>query len=786
MLLTKLLTSRSALLSWRNNKRQVREPGTIALFVALALVVPLIGLTSIVMYGPKIESDAFASLEIVVRDKAVQVKNWLDERHGNATALMTSPGFALQVERLIKQPHHADLANPILDYLNAVHSAYDYDGMLLLDNQGQTLLKVGAHTDPPETSIAQQAIKSATIQRSDLYRGQDGEVYLDWVMPVVVEGYAASFRRVIATVVLRSNAQRHLFPLVESWPTATLGAQSWLIRKQGDAVLLLNNIAHRPGTAMTQRIPLVNSEQPAVTAIQKASPGITQGNDLLGVPVLAAFHQVMGTDWHIIVKINRDDVLAPVITLVYWIACIAFIAIVILAAAIYVAVFSDISKLKATEAKLEMLAHKDILTNLPNRRLLYVRMQRSIEEAKGSKQQFALLMLDLDGFKNVNDSFGHPAGDLLLKQVAERLLARVRSTDIVARLGGDEFTVIMENINQPEDAAILADQIIADLSEPWQLLQHGEVRTGVSVGISLYPQHGDSSETLMQQADSALYVAKSNGRGCHAYYSDELAREARKRIELEDRLRKAIENNELEIHYQPQVNIAMNCIVGAEALVRWRTDEEGLVAPHRFIPIAEENGMIIAIGEWVLREVCRQGRAWLDAGYQPLTLAVNVSPVQIAHSNIGKMIGTVLEETNYPAQLLELELTESGLITNRGLTVGLFKELRALGVRLAIDDFGTGYSSLAYLKHFPLNVLKIDKSFIDDIPRRKPDMQIVATIIAIGRTLGFKVLAEGVETEEQLKFLREEGCDLYQGYLQSKPVPADEFVMTLRRMGVYT
>lgn len=445
----------------------------------------------------------------------------------------------------------------------------------------------------------------------------------------------------------------------------------------------------------------------------------------------------------------------------------------------YVAVFSDISSIKASEAQLEFLAHHDPLTTLPNRLMLFERLEHSIEIGKRDSKQMALLMLDLDRFKDVNDSYGHLAGDQLLQQVAKRLTLRLREVDTVARLGGDEFTVLLEDIVHKEDAARVAEDIIADLSAPYLLPLCDEVRIGVSVGISLYPEHGNTPETLLQQADTALYLAKAQGRGRYAYFSDELTQLARERMDLEARLRRALQQNELRVYYQPQVDIASDRIIGAEALVRWQDPENGLIPPSKFIPIAEETGLIIAIGEWVLRETCRQGKQWLDDGLPALTLAVNVSPHQFGQSNINLVVAKVLVETAFPANLLELELTESGLMERQEQTVSILNNLRDLGIHLAIDDFGTGYSSLAYLKRFPLDVLKIDKTFIDDIPHQQDDMEIAATIIAMGHTLGFKVLAEGVETEQQLDFLRKQGCDSYQGYLKSKPLPATDFAELL-------
>lgn len=450
----------------------------------------------------------------------------------------------------------------------------------------------------------------------------------------------------------------------------------------------------------------------------------------------------------------------------------------------YVASFSDITSRKAAEEEIKQLAFYDPLTQLPNRRLLQERLKHSIDIERRDGKRLALLMLDLDRFKAVNDSLGHLAGDELLQQVAARITARLRDVDMVARLGGDEFVVLLEDIAHPEDAARVAEEIIFALSKSFQLTQSNDVQIGVSIGISLYPEHGASYEELTDHADAALYQAKDQGRGCYAYFSEDQTIAARERIALETRLRRAIEQQELRVFYQPQVDIASGRIVGAEALVRWQDPTEGLIPPLRFIPIAEETGLILDIGKWVLRETCRQGRRWLDEGLPPLTLAVNVSPQQFRRGNISALVEAVLNETGFPAEHLELEMTESGLLENQSNVMELLNKLRYQGVRLAIDDFGTGFSSLAYLKHFPLDVLKIDKSFIDDIPHLQDDMEIAATIIAMGHILGFKVLAEGVETPEQLAFLREKNCDSYQGYILSPPVPAEAFALLLREQGI--
>ncbi len=304
--------------------------------------------------------------------------------------------------------------------------------------------------------------------------------------------------------------------------------------------------------------------------------------------------------------------------------------------------------------------------------------------------------------------------------------------------------------------------------------------SGASIGISIYPEHGDNPELLIDHADTALYHAKDAGRGRFAYFSDDLTHAVRERIELKTRLRRAITNHELRLYYQPQVDILTGKIIGAEALIRWFDPENGLIPPNFFIPLAEETGLIEKIGEWVVYEACRQGKIWMDLGITELTIAVNVSPVQFRRCDLNELVMNALRDTGFPAERLELESTESGLMENQEKVVAILNKLRAQGIRLAIDDFGTGYSSLAYLKSFPVNVLKIDKSFIDDIPQLKDDMEITATIIAMGKILGFKVLAEGVETPEQLAFLEKKGCDIYQGYIKSKPLLADDFLKLLQ------
>ena len=441
----------------------------------------------------------------------------------------------------------------------------------------------------------------------------------------------------------------------------------------------------------------------------------------------------------------------------------------------FVATMIDITERKATEEYINQLAFYDPLTQLPNRRLLNERIKHGIEVNKRINHQMAVLMLDLDKFKAVNDTLGHAAGDELLCQVATRIQSRLRKTDTFARLGGDEFVILINEITHSESIARIAEEIIFNLSQPFVLNQKHKAYIGTSIGICLYPLHGDNIETLMDHADAALYYAKEQGRGCFAYFSEELTQKARERINLENRLHKAIEQQQFRVYFQPQIDIKTGLVKGAEALVRWYDPEYGCIMPEQFITLAEETGLILEIGKLVLRQVCILGKQWLDSGLSAVTLAVNVSPYQFSRVDIDTLVSEILAETGFPAQYLELEITESGLMDNQERALSILNSLHKKGIRLAIDDFGTGYSSLAYLKYFPLDVLKIDKTFIDDIPFLQDDVAITSTIISMARHLGLQVLAEGVETIAQLQFLQNQGCDIYQGYFYSKPLPQKEF-----------
>lgn len=441
----------------------------------------------------------------------------------------------------------------------------------------------------------------------------------------------------------------------------------------------------------------------------------------------------------------------------------------------YVGVMTDISQLKQSEERLERLAHYDPLTDLPNRLLLLSRLEHVLERAERHCQQAAVLFVDLDNFKVINDSLGHPAGDALLSALARRLRGRLREEDTLGRLGGDEFLVILDYLERAEHAATVAEVLIRLLEQPFGLPSGQEVHIGASIGISLYPDDGRTVTELIKAADIAMYQAKEQGRNTYRFYTAGLAAAANQRLALEARLRRALANREFVLYYQPQIRTNTHELIGCEALLRWQSPEDGLVPPDRFIPLAEETGLILPVGEWVLRNACAQLKTWLDAGSPPLVLAVNLSARQMRQPDWIERVATILQETGLPPDCLKLEFTESMLMEQGDQAIARLQTLKELNLKLSIDDFGTGYSSLAYLKRFPIDELKIDRSFVRDIPEDPNDMEIAAAIIAMARNLKLSVVAEGVETQEQLDFLKRQGCDAWQGYLSSRPIPAAEF-----------
>ncbi|MDO8413812.1 MAG: EAL domain-containing protein, partial [Gallionellaceae bacterium] len=444
----------------------------------------------------------------------------------------------------------------------------------------------------------------------------------------------------------------------------------------------------------------------------------------------------------------------------------------------YIAVFSDISERKSVEERLAYMAQHDFLTDLPNRVLLMDRLAQAIVYAEREHHKVAIMFLDLDSFKGINDTLGHQIGDKLLQSVASRIRSAARASDTVSRQGGDEFVIMLPDIEDADAVSLIAAKLLEAISQPY-LIDGNEIDITTSIGISVFPEDGRDSDVLIKYADAAMYHAKANGRNNYQFFTDEMNRRALDRMAIDKKLRHALERNEFYLHYQPQVDLRTGRIIGVEALLRWDHPEVGLIPPDKFIHIAEENGLIIPIGEWVLREACRQNSAWRSLGLPDIVMVVNLSAVQFRQPNLGEIIMDSLRTSGLDSSGLELEITEGAVMQDAEAVVLLLHKLKDLGIKLAVDDFGTGYSSLSYLKRFPIDKLKIDQSFVRDITIDQNDAAIVTTIISMARNLNLKAIAEGVETADQLAFLVQQECDEMQGHYFSQPMSANNFAELL-------
>lgn len=443
-----------------------------------------------------------------------------------------------------------------------------------------------------------------------------------------------------------------------------------------------------------------------------------------------------------------------------------------------VLVFHDATSQKSAQREIEHLAYHDHLTGLPNRRLLQDRIEKAVSNAARHETRMALMFIDLDHFKVINDTLGHEYGDLLLKAAAERLQSCVREQDSIARTGGDEFVVLLAEINDANDAVIVAQKVLETMSRPYQI-KGTELRSTPSIGISIYPEDGRSIDTLMKHADVAMYHVKERGRAGYHFFAEEMNVRTMERLTVESNLHKALECGEFELYYQPKVDMRDGKLVGAEALIRWQHPQEGLISPAKFIPIAEETGIISAIGEWVAHSASLQSRVWMDMGYR-LPVSINVSARQFLHGDLPGTLAKIIRDTGADPKLLELELTEGVLLHQQDAATTL-DAIKAMGFRVALDDFGTGYSSLAYLRRMAIDTLKIDRSFVMHLEENPNDVAMVQTIIAMARNLHMSVIAEGVETQAQANILIESGCDECQGYFFGKPQPAAQFFELLRQ-----
>ncbi len=455
------------------------------------------------------------------------------------------------------------------------------------------------------------------------------------------------------------------------------------------------------------------------------------------------------------------------------------------------AAIQDITDRKEAEKKIHHLAYYDTLTGLPNRLQFKETLTKILALMERNKGKLALLFVDLDNFKRINDTLGHDYGDQLLKAVSERLTAGVRLSDNVAqhqslpfkeisRLGGDEFTVMLTDINSVDNVTLIAQRILEDVNQPYFLSGY-EMYVSPSIGISVFPQDGTNADVLIKNADTAMYHAKNKGRNNFQFYSESMNTRALQRLSLENKLRKALIKKEFEVYYQPLVNIRTRSVMGAEALIRWDHPEAGMISPETFIPVAEDIGAILDIGQWVIEQVCQQIHQWEQLNLKPFYVAVNMSAVQFYQQNLLSSLQNALDKAGISSDALTLELTEGVIMENAKETIAKLQQIKNMGIRLSIDDFGTGYSSLSYLKRFPIDTIKIDRSFITDITSNPDDAAISDTIIAMGHRLGLKVVAEGIETKEQYQYLARQGCDIGQGYLFSKPLSQEEFTRFLQK-----
>jgi len=444
----------------------------------------------------------------------------------------------------------------------------------------------------------------------------------------------------------------------------------------------------------------------------------------------------------------------------------------------YIAIINDISSLKESQQRAEFLAHHDPLTQLPNRRLFNARLEHAMQRAHRDDSKLAILFIDLDNFKTINDGLGHPIGDKVIQKVGQNLNLLLREQDTVARIGGDEFILILEDIENVEDVASIVGKIHADFKQPVEI-DGNELHVGASIGVSIYPDDGIDVVSIVTNADAAMYRAKEKQKGSYCFYTTELTSQALERLQLENQLRKAIKLKQFLLYYQPQYNTLTGKLAGAEALVRWNSPELGFVTPDRFIPLAESTGLIIPLGEWVLETACKQLKTWRDKGLILERLGINIAGDQIQHSDIIEKTKNIIHKNDIPAHCIELEVTENFVMQQPKSAIKTLEKLKEIGISLAIDDFGTGYSSLSYLKLLPINKLKIDRSFVKDIPHDENSKAIVNAIIALGKSLQLKLIAEGVETQHQRLFMEEAKCEEVQGFLYSRPISEEEFSQLL-------
>ncbi|BAN36098.1 response regulator receiver modulated PAS/PAC sensor-containing diguanylate cyclase/phosphodiesterase [Sulfuricella denitrificans skB26] len=995
-------------------------------------------------YQQRVQKEAHETLGAIADLRVRQVEKWRDEFLNNAEEIVRDPMLAEAVEHWLQRGASLDPgAQRIVQRLKAVQQAYDFQAAFILDERGVVRnLPITPHARPPTlhgVKVVMEAMRTRQAILTDLHEGAEApRARMDLVVPLLAGQNGST--RAIAAIYFRIDPQRYLFPLLQSWPSSSTSAEAMLLRREGDEVVVMNNLRHRDNTALQLRFPVAAKKLLAAMVV-RGEGGLVEGVDYRGIPVIGAAREVPDSPWFLVVKMDKEELYAPIHSTAWILAALTFAFIagagvlvgllwrqqrmqflarqyedklrhqaliqrseqqtrlllesaaeaiygvnmeglitfanpaclhmlgyeheeellgrhahdlfhhshadgsrypaekcrayeayladqgvhvdnevfwrkdgtafpveywshpihhegrvegsvitfmditerkqaeqqLRLAAQVfegtqeaifitdaqnhivsvnqafieitgydrteaigqspallksgrhsaeffhgmmnsirrsghwqgeiwnkrkngeiypawmaistvcneqgdithYVAIYTDISELKRSENQLERQANYDELTGLANRNLFQDRLNQALIFSRRHDYGLAILFIDLDNFKNINDSLGHDTGDALLAQVATRLTGSVREGDTVARHGGDEFVLLLSEIRVADDVSAVTQKLLKAMSAPFNLNDR-ELHVTCSIGIASYPKDGEDKQTLLKNADAAMYRAKELGRNNAQYYAEEMNIKAMERLTLENCLYQALERNEFLLHYQPQVDLRTGEITGMEALVRWQHPELGLVSPSMFIPVVEDSGMIISLGEWVLRTACLQNKAWQLAGLKHISVAVNLSARQFRQPNLVEMVTGILRESGLDPSHLDLEVTESLVMQNVEATIATLGRLKAMGIKLSIDDFGTGYSSLNYLKRFPIHTLKIDKTFINDITTDPNDAAIAKTIISMAHELGLMVIAEGVETEEQRSFLHLRNCDEMQGYLFSRPVSAEEFEILLR------
>lgn len=783
LLLYVLLTSWQGL----NRLEQVEKPlipynrWLIGGFFITALFVPIISGGLIWKQTPQVERETQERLMAFSQLQADLVNNWLAERQGDASNLASDVFLSQALQRWLIVEQDSGLEE-ILDrvFTNRI-KAYGYDAIEVYS--ANELIKHWGRQTHADSNVIRDLVsdsgRSQEVMQSNLYKDEHGVLHLEWLIPFPAEDMERSI-----VLVLHASPSEILLKALKNWPAALEVATSYLVVQDDKATQFfgVDDTGHKVSNFECDH-------SAWLLQLQKRADSGSTIKACEDQEVVYGFTDIKNANWSIYTQMTREQARKPLRELVGWVTFISSLAVIALLLMLWIIwrrellahKFEIETRSAEKDALLDYVSHYDHVTGLPNRVLFMTRLSHQLKQAKREHKQIALIMLDLDRFKDVNDSYGHAVGDELLAALASRLSDQLGQMDTLARMGGDEFAVLIEDLPSAKSAEVLAQRIAKNISQPLQLTQGAEVRVGVTMGISVFPDHGQSADSLLQNADAALYRAKADGKGGFAFYNDELTELARQRVRQELQLKQAIFKKHLKLYYQPQVDLKTNQIVGAEALIRWLDPEKGFISPLNFIPMAEETGLIQEVGEWVLREVCTQGRIWLDKGYPPIRLAVNVSAQQLRHGGVDKLIKRILDETGFPARYLELELTESALMQEVSHIDETLMKLRKIGLTLALDDFGTGYSSLSYLKRFALDVIKIDKSFIADLSHEKNGQQIVNAIITMGHALGLCVLAEGVENTDQLAYLIEHDCDLYQGFLVSQAVPPDDFVQLYQK-----